>query len=93
MKSFLKTKKLRFAVGLILFITSFISFLLLGFAFRDFSFVLLLQFLFTLIFYPVSIAIMYKYRPVFTPSLISEGEDGTLHRYDADGKIEKVERK
>ena len=91
MKKFLKNKKFLFAVGLILFIASFISLLLLGFAFRDFSFTLLLQFLFTLIFYPVSIAFIYKYRPVFTPSLISEGENGTLHRYDSDGKIEKVE--
>tara|TARA_Y100000590_G_scaffold433442_1_gene550505 strand:- start:83 stop:283 length:201 start_codon:yes stop_codon:yes gene_type:complete len=64
----MKNKKLRFAVGLILFLACTANALLITFAFRDFSFYLLLQFLMAMLVYPVSIYLLIKNKPVFTKS-------------------------
>ena len=91
MKAFLKDKKFLFALGLILFLVCTANALMITFAFRDFSFYLFLEFLVAMLVYPFSIYLLIKNKPVFTPSLIAEGEGSTLHHYDADGNIKKVE--
>ena len=69
MKKFLKNKKFLFVIGIILFPIASVDILLLTFAYRDFSWGLVIMFITAAFIYPLSISLIYINRPVYTSYL------------------------
>ena len=69
MKKFLKNKKFLFVIGIILFPIASVDILLLTFAYRDFSWGLVIMFITAALIYPLSISLIYINRPVYTSHL------------------------
>jgi len=69
MKKFLKNKKFLFVIGIILFPIASVDILLLTFAYRDFSWGLVIMFITAVLIYPLSISLIYINRPVYTSYL------------------------
>ena len=66
MKKFLKNKKFLFVIGIILFPIASVDIVLLSFAYRDFSWGLVIMFITAALIYPLSISLIYINRPVYT---------------------------
>ena len=69
MKKFLKNKKFLFVIGIILFPIASVDIVLLSFAYRDFSWGLVIMFITAALIYPLSISLIYINRPVYTSYL------------------------
>ena len=69
MKKFLKNKKFLFVIGIILFPIASVDIVLLTFAYRDFSWGLVIMFITAALIYPLSISLIYINRPVYTSYL------------------------
>jgi len=75
MINYLKNKKFRFFLGVILFPIASMDLLLLTFGYRDFSLGIVAMYVVACVLYPLSIILLFVNRPVFTSDLKPKKEE------------------